>query len=285
MVVAFKDIGKLCSDLLNKDFKVGKNTVEVKSKTPNNVTFTPSATKSGDKFAGQLATKYMFPGAIEGEATMSTGGTLAVTLENADSIAKGLTTTLECETAAPGKAGPLSSGKCVVDFKQDLFTCKASYDYYTGAAHAAATTAAMGMTVGACCNYSMPKGALTGYAGALQYSQPEFTLVGCVSEDCGKSDGQKYSCTYYHKVSSDMQVCGALDKAAKKPDMNLTFGCAYKLDKDTNVKAKVDSEGILSASYKQKISSISVLTLAAAVDTVNLSESKHKFGMQLNITP
>lgn len=81
------------------------------------------------------------------------------------------------------------------------------------------------------------------------------------------------------------QVCGALKKAAKKSDMSLTFGCAYKLDKDTNVKAKVDSEGILSASYKQKISSISTLTLAAAVDTVNLSESKHKFGMLLNITP
>ena len=112
--------------------------MEVKSKTPNNVTLTPSATKAGDKFCGQLGAKYMFPGAIEGEATMSTGGTLAVTLENADSIMKGLTTTLECETAAPGKPGPLSNGKCIVDFKQDLFTCNASYDYCTGAAQGAA---------------------------------------------------------------------------------------------------------------------------------------------------
>jgi hypothetical protein len=34
---AFKDIGKLCSDLLSKDYKVGTNTVEVKSKVPNGV--------------------------------------------------------------------------------------------------------------------------------------------------------------------------------------------------------------------------------------------------------
>ena len=51
------------------------------------------------------------------------------------------------------------------------------------------------------------------------------------------------------------------------------------------VKSKVDSDGILSASYKQKISPISTLTLAMAVDTVSLSENKHKFGMQLNLTP
>ena len=78
---------------------------------------------------------------------------------------------------------------------------------------------------------------------------------------------------------------GELCKAAKKSDVGLTFGCAYKLDKDTSIKAKVDSDGILSTSYKQKVSSITTLTLAAAVDTVNLNESKHKFGMMLSITP
>ena len=33
-----------CADLLSKDYKVGKTTVEVKSKTPSGVTFTPLAT-------------------------------------------------------------------------------------------------------------------------------------------------------------------------------------------------------------------------------------------------
>ena len=143
----------------------------------------------------------------------------------------------------------------------------------------------MGVTVGACCGYNVPKSALTAYTGSIQYAQPEFTLCASLSEDCGKSDGQKYACTYYHKVSSDMQVGGELCKAAKKSDVGLTFGCAYKLDKDTSVKAKVDSDGILSTSYKQKVSSMTTLTLAAAVDTVNLNESKHKFGMMLSITP
>ena len=35
--IAFKDIGKLCSDLLTKDFKTGTNTVEVKSTVSNGI--------------------------------------------------------------------------------------------------------------------------------------------------------------------------------------------------------------------------------------------------------
>ena len=78
---------------------------------------------------------------------------------------------------------------------------------------------------------------------------------------------------------------GELSKASDKTDVSIAFGCMYKLDKDTTVKAKVDSEGILCTSYKQKISPLTTMTLAAQVDTVNLGDNKHKFGLQLNITP
>jgi len=77
-----------------------------------------------------------------------------------------------------------------------------------------------------------------------------------------------------------------VSKASKKADVSLAFGCQYKLDKDLTVKGKVDSDGILSASYKHKLSNVTTLTLASCVDTVNLAESsKHKFGLVLNITP
>ena len=54
---------------------------------------------------------------------------------------------------------------------------------------------------------------------------------------------------------------------------------------ETTVKAKVDSDGILCTSYKQKVSALTTMTLAAQVDTVNLADNKHKFGLALNITP
>ena len=46
-------------------------------------------------------------------------------------------------------------------------------------------------------------------------------------------------CSYYHKVSGDMQLGVAVAKPIQKGDMGIEFGCAYKLDKDTSVKAKV----------------------------------------------
>ena len=181
------------------------------------------------------------------------------------------------------------------------------------------------LAMGIDCGYDTKKGALQKYAAACQFVQPDFTFTAKCDDKGGK---KTLSCSYFHKVSGDMQLgvaigspprsrpvashaarrarahwdrpmhnsptrlphAGrrALVRAAKplsKPDVAIEFGTAYKLDKDTTVKAKVDSEGILCTSYKQKISALTTMTLAAQVDTVNLSDNKHKFGLALNITP
>jgi len=130
--------------------------------------------------------------------------------------------------------------------------------------------------------YSTTKSALAKYTFACQFVQPDFI----VSSKFAEAKGAKtLSCGYYHNVSKVMQVGVNLSKPLAKPDVDIEFGSAYKLDKDTAVKAKVDSAGILATSYKQKISSLTTLTLAAQVDAVNLAENKHKFGLMLNITP
>merc|ERR1712129_14445 len=109
----------------------------------------------------------------------------------------------------------------------------------------------------------------------------------CVRQD-GRGDedpGQLFSGAYYHKVSSTMQVGAEIKKAASKSDVDLAFGCLYKLDKSTTVKGKVDSDGKLLASFKQQLSPRTLLTLVSEVDTVNLNEGKHKFGMSMSLTP
>ena len=103
--------------------------------------------------------------------------------------------------------------------------------------------------------------------------------------DRGKPAGMTFAGSYFHKVSSEMQVGAELSKAMNKSDVALAFGCAYKLDKDTTVKSKVDSDGMLFGSYKAKISPMSTLTLATQIDTVKLAENNHKFGLELKIEP
>lgn len=277
----FKDIGKACSDLLTKDYTVGKNVLEVKSKTANGVTFTPKATKSGDKLDGTLTAKYMFPAKISGEAKIDTKGVLSTTFETA-ALAKGLTVTMDCEAPSAGSA-VLSVAKATVDYKQSMFTSKFSYEYYKSAASAALSAAYGSLVMGCSADTTLaPKFALGKYAAACQFVQPDFTLAAKLS-DSSKPGSTVYEGSYFHKVSPAMQV-GAEVKKAK--DVGVAFGCAYKLDKATSVKGKVATDGILTASYKQDISPISTLTLAATVDTVNLaSSSNHKFGLSLSITP
>ena len=124
----FKDIGKLCSDLLSKDYKVGKTIVEVESKTPAGVTFTPTATKSGDSVSGTLKAAYPVKGMGDLEATFGTGGSLEITAKMPDAFMKGLTVTAECAKAAPGKPGLLASANCIAEYKSEQLACKTSYD-------------------------------------------------------------------------------------------------------------------------------------------------------------
>lgn len=200
-------------------------------------------------------------------------------------IAKGLKLTLDCETPAAGKAGFLSVGKATADYSSDLLTSKCVYDHFKGDLATTFSTAFQDLTLGWSADFSLAKATLSKLGAACQYVAPDFSLVGKMTDSVGKPDGKTYTCSYFHKVSSDMQVGTELVKAMSKSDVSLALGCAYQLDKDTSVKAKVDSAGMLSMSYKQKVSALTTMVLASQVDTVNLSENKHKFGLELKLTP
>jgi voltage-dependent anion channel protein 2 len=279
----FKDIGKLCNDLLSKDYKVGKNVVEVKSKTPSGVTFTPTATKSekGD-FSATLKAAYGILPWLDGECTFGTNGSVSLSLEAADALTKGLTLTAECDKATKEGGSLLASANMIADYKSELFSCKTEYEMYKQTLLASCSTVYSTFAFGLDGSYSVAKGSLGKYACAMQFVQPDFTIASKMED---KSGSKTLKCSYFHKVSGDMQLGVSIEKPLAKPDMTIEFGTAYKLDKDTTVKAKVDSDGILCASYKQKISPLTTMTLAAQVDTVQLSDSKHKFGLQLNVTP
>ena len=105
----------MCSDLLTKDYKVGKTIVEVESKTPAGITFTPTATKSGESVAGTLKAAYPLKGVGDLEATFGTSGSLEASAKMPNAFMPGLTLTAECTKAAAGKGGLLASVAAVVE--------------------------------------------------------------------------------------------------------------------------------------------------------------------------
>jgi len=276
----YKDIGKACKDLLSKDYGVGDTVVELKSKTASGLEFTPKATKKEDSsVAGELKTTYSLLPWLACEGTVGTKGSVKANLTAKDLMA-GLEVKAECERAPPGK-GVLSVGNLILDYKQALFTGKCSYDFIKKDLLASCSTVYAGaFTLGADCAVS-PAGALTSWATACQYDGKEFIVSANIAE---KKGAKTYSCGYYHVVSKQMQVGVALAKTPK-PEPDIEFGCAYKLEDGASVKGKVKSDGKLSTSYKTKVSKIATMTLAAQIDSHNLSGTGHKFGMELALAP
>ena len=321
----YKDIGKLANDLLTKDFKqVGKTTVEIESKTASGVvsavvlprrrssshpragglgltrvprprtpraqTFTPKADKEDKKgktvVSGELKAAYMILPWLEGIGTFTTAGGMSSEFKATDLLVKGLLITAECEKAMadgdkPAK-GFFAKANMILEYKTDLMTCKTSFDYIKKDLLASCSTVYGAFTCGADCSLS-PAGKLKKGAIAFQCVLPEYTVSGKYEMDPAKSDA--VSCSLYHKVSPLMQVGVAVKKPLSAAAFGVDFGCQYKLDKDTTVKSKVDADGKLSLAYKQKISSLTTMTLAAEINAVNLQASDHKFGLALNITP
>ena len=95
-------------------------------------TFTPTATKGGDKLDGSLKAEYSIAKGMKTEVTLATSGVLKCVFEASDAIMKGMTCSMEGETVAPGKSGMLSSGLTSVDYKSGPLRCKGSYDFYKG---------------------------------------------------------------------------------------------------------------------------------------------------------
>ena len=65
---------------------------------------------------------------VEATATLNTSGSVDATCEATDLLTKGLVAKLEASTASNG--GLLSKALATFDFKQELFTAKASYEVY-----------------------------------------------------------------------------------------------------------------------------------------------------------
>ena len=172
-----------------------------------------------------------------------------LTLEAVDALTKGLVLKAECAKAAADKPALLASANLIAEYKSDASRARPATTATRTTCSLASSTAVSDITCGVDCSYCVTKGSLTKYAAAAQFVQPDFTAMTKYEAKGGKGT---LSCSYFHKVSGDMQVGVAVAKPLAKPDMNIEFGCAYKLDKDTSVKAKVDSEGVMCTSYKLK---------------------------------
>ncbi|BGP43467.1 Mitochondrial porin [Rhodotorula kratochvilovae] len=276
---SWKDLGKSASDLLNKDYPLAGNALEVKTRAPNNVAFKVAGVRDAKSgaIAGDLEAKYVdAKNGVTLTQAWTTSNILKTQVELENQIAKGLKLDVQ------GHLLPATQGKSAyvtAIYKQPSLHTRALLDVFKGPTFTAdAVIGRDGFLLGAESTYSVPTGAITRYALGLGYAAPSYTVT-----LHGLANLSVFSASYYHKVSKDVEA-GAkaiYDTKAPTSQVGLEVGTKAYLDNTAFVKIKANSAGIVAAGYTQALRPGVKASFGIAVDTNKLGEASHKVGSSL----
>ncbi|KAG8966303.1 Mitochondrial porin [Tulasnella sp. 419] len=275
----WKDLGKSSNDLLSKDFPIFGTSLEIKTKTPSNVTFKVAGTRDNKSLGitGDLEAKYSDPkNGLAFTQAWTTANVLRTTVELENQIAKGLK--LDLNTSLLPDNGN-KTALVNAAYKQPGLHSRAVIDLFKGPTFTADTVLGRdGFLLGAEASYDVTSGSITRYAAALGFSAPEYAVT-----LHGLGNLSTYSASYYHRVSRDVEA-GAkaiYDTKSTTGGISLEVGAKAYLDSAAFVKAKINNQSVLVLSYTQALRPGVKAAFGVAIDTANLapaSGAAHKVG-------
>eukprot|EP01115_Flamella_aegyptia_P012466 TRINITY_DN6221_c0_g1_i1.p1 TRINITY_DN6221_c0_g1~~TRINITY_DN6221_c0_g1_i1.p1 ORF type:complete len:299 (-),score=162.15 TRINITY_DN6221_c0_g1_i1:62-958(-) len=294
--VLFKDLGKRVNDLLTKEYPTSEKKVEWKGTSVNNVTVdTNFVQKANGSVVGTITPSYKYkPYGLNLLAEVNTGRDvkLEATVEN--QLADGLKLIATAESKGNDSYATFST-----EYKHPSATFTSYVDFGKNAGTTVKATSvfgAQGFFLGVSGEYFLEnpeaskkddkKNALKNFQTTVAYATKEFdaSVFGRLIAD---KDKNELGATYFHNVNSDLSIGTEVvfDTANANVKPKLTLGSQYKLNDDTVVKGKFDTEGVLGFSYAQKFSKNSKLTIGANVNTNKLNEKDSTtFGFTLTLS-
>jgi len=293
MATFFKDLNKRLSDLITKDFPSEKqeNKFEWKGTTLNGVNFETNFIQRKDgSIVGTLIPKYVYkPWGSTFSAEINTKKEVKAEVAVADKLTPGLKTTLTTNAR-----GDETFATVAVDYKHELGSINLTGDYGkpTGSnLSAAAVVAYQSFSLGAKADYFLgitQDSDLKEFQANLTYATGDFDFQGFGRiRSLGEEDKQELGATYFHKVNNDLSVGTEVvfdvsNHTTNKP--KLTFATQYRLEQDTLLKGKFDTDGKLGLSYLQTFSRNAKLTISGTVDANNLAKNSSTFGFTLSLS-
>ncbi|KAL0961003.1 hypothetical protein HGRIS_005996 [Hohenbuehelia grisea] len=277
---SWKDLGKSSNDLLGKDYHFAGTALEVKTKTPSDVTFKVGGTRDSKSsvITGDIETKFSNrKHGLTFTQAWTTANVLRTQVELENQIAKGLK--LELTTLLfPDKN---KSALLNAAYKQSGVHARGALDFFKGPTF---TTDAVigrdGFLVGGEAAYNVTEGKITRFAAAIGYNAPEYAVT-----IHGLNNLNTFSASYYHRVSSDVEA-GAkaiYDSKATQGGVAIEVGTKAYLDAAAFVKAKINNSGVIALGYTQTLRPGVKASFGLALDTQKLNEvsaagPSHKVG-------
>jgi len=241
----FKNFGKSLKDLIEKKFDFNRE-VKVKTTTASGVTFesTGRSTSKNNDFSGLVKTTYKRPDFGVFELELDTDGKAKYSAEN-DQLRKGVVVKLS------GDQDP--TGTLDVSYRQEYLATSAVLQLSRNTT-SVETTAAIGVDglyVGGQVKYDVNAQTVSDYNAASEYTQLDHTVTVKTADS-----GDKLALSYIHNVNPDVQVGGQFEyRVSSVSALNslLTAVGSYNVDRDTVLKGKFNSQGIVTTAIEQRI--------------------------------
>lgn len=283
----FKDLGKRANDLLTKEFPSEEKKVEWKGTSAGNVTVETNFVQKGDgAVVGTLTPSYKYKEyGLNFLAEINTKKDIKLETSVEDQFADGLKVILTGEAK-----GPQTYATLAAEFKNPKATINGSIDYGKpngSTVKASSVFGSSGFALGLSAEYFLgDQSELKLFNTTLSYGTKDFdaSVFGRLIPD---KDKNEIGGTYFHNVNSDLAVGTEVvfDTANADNKPKLVFGSQYKLNADTILKGKFDTNGVLGVSYSQKFNKNSKLIIGANVDTNKLSgKDSSTFGFTLSLS-
>ncbi|KAH8840371.1 hypothetical protein MCOR27_001245 [Pyricularia oryzae] len=271
----FEDITKSANDLLTREFyHLAAGTLEVKSKTPNNVDF---------KVKGKSTHEGATSGSLEGKFADKS---LGLTLTQSWNTANALESKLELnDTLAKGlkleglfgflPATSATAAKLNLHFKQSNVHGRAFFDLLKGpTANVDAVIGHEGFLAGLSGGYNVQKAAITTYSAAVGYSAPQYTAAVTATDNASV-----FAASYYHKVNSLVEAGAKASWNSKIGNsVGLEVATKYRIDPLSFVKGKINDRGVAAVAYTTLLRPGVTFGIGASFDTQKLDQATHKVG-------
>lgn len=136
-----------------------------------------------------------------------------------------------------------------------------------------ASTGADGFTVGGVATFDSAKNAITKWSAGAAYAAPDYAVSAIVD------DKYKLSLLVAHAPAVDTSLGAEVTKPLQGDGpAAFAVGAAKRLPGGALAKAKLQSSGLLSLLYEQKLAPNTVVALSAQVDSLNLDKAP-KYGV------
>jgi len=192
-----------------------------------------------------------------------------------DQMVKGLKLTFDT-TFAPqtGK----KSGKIKAAYKQEHVNTNwdVDFDFAGPTVNGAAVLGYQGWLAGYQMAFDTSKSKLAKSNFAVGYTTGDFTLHTSVE------DGSDFTGSVYQKVNRDLETGVQLNWTAGSNATKFGLAAKYTVDKDANIRAKVNNNSQIGLSYQQKVRDGVTLTLSTLVEGRNFNQGGHKIGLGLD---